>query len=81
MEVRVSIPIMVEELIRLQIPSRITEAQLRDSGYTYRFTEHKQVARELIQQMLTENIEYDFRFMSNGRGVELIASVNIEEKK
>jgi hypothetical protein len=76
---RIDIPIYAEELNRLQIPNNLPLDKFRDSGYTYRFTDHKKRAKEILSEMLTKDIVYDFRYLGNGLGVAVVATVDIKE--
>lgn len=75
MTIKKSILISNRDLVELDIPSSITEAKLKDSGYTYRFATHKERLKTIMQEDLTSGITYDFRITPDG--AELIGTIKL----
>ena len=58
------------ELGKINIPSGLTQEQLEDSGYTYRFIEHKRLIQERLGEENIKNIKFTIREIP--RCVEII---------
>ncbi len=62
-----------KELYELGIPSKITEEQLKDSGYIYKFSKHKELIKKMMAEDLLSDIEFEFR--NTNEGVELVGKL------
>lgn len=70
------IHIDIGELVDLGIPSNISNEQLNNSGYTYRFNPHKERLKKQLLKHLADKVTFCIRHEPIGINVE--ATLKIE---